>query len=199
MKSLFAALAASLVLLGGGCADRIPLISAPEPEKVLGNWVLSFELPSGWVMVEDYSEPRNEATTPSLDITHDQPDVIIQSTSKAVVAGGIAPDASVDTTTYVFSDFTRIHVYHLDERRIVPSEAEDLGDGWYRLKLCEVGEDCTIYGQHNYDYYYVTEGAKYRFSITTNGQDVSDAVDVIQSAKEVTVFTDGPTVNATTE
>lgn len=199
MKKLFATFAAALVLLGAGCADRIPLISDPEPETVSGNWVLVFDLPEGWVMVEDYSEPRTTPAFPSLDVTHDQPDVIIQSTSKAIVAGGIAPDASVDAATYVSSDFTQIRAFHLDERRIVPSEAEDLGDGWYRLKLCEDGEDCTIYGQHNYDYYYVTETAKYKFSITTNGQDVSDAVDVIQSAQEVTVFTDGPTVNATTE
>jgi len=198
MKKLLAGVATALVLVGGGCADNIPLIGGVD--TVEGKWRLAFDLPQDWVMVEDYDSPRSEIVTPSLEVTRDLSDVIVQSTSKAIVSGGVSPDSEVAEDSFIGSDFTQIHVYYLDERRIIPSEAEDLDGGWYRLKLCEAGEDCTIYGQYNYDYYLVAaSGSKYKFSIITNNQDPQAAVAVIMSAKEVTDFTDAPTVSAETQ
>lgn len=198
MKILLVGMMAVLVLMGAGCANSLPLVGGSD--TVEGKWRLAFNLPEGWAMLKDYDEPINKEIVPSEDVTRDLSDIIVQSTSKAIVGGGIKPDSDIGTDTYVSSGFAKIHVFRLDERRIVPSEANDLGEGWYSVKLCEEGEDCTIYGQYNYDYYLVTEsGAKYKFNITTNDFDVQSAIDVIMSAKEVTDFTDAPSVSGTVE
>ncbi|MCR4312574.1 MAG: hypothetical protein NUV56_04810 [Candidatus Uhrbacteria bacterium] len=198
MKKLLIGTAAALLLLGAGCASRIPILGGGD--SVEGMWNLAFDLPEGWAMVRDYEAPRYSMVVPTEDVSRDHTDVIIQSTTKAIVTGGISPEATVDAATYVGEDYTLIHAYRLDQRRVVPSEAEDLGDGWYRLKLCEDGEDCMIYGQYNYEYYFIAgSGAKYKFSIITEGQDPARAIETIQTAKEVTNFTDSPRIDVESE
>ena len=195
MKMLLAGMTAVLMLMGAGCTDNLPLVGGED--TVEGKWRIAFELPEGWAMLKDYDLPRNEAVTPSEEVTRDLTDVYIQNTTKAVVTGGIQPEAEVPADTYVTDGFVQIHAFRLDERRVIPSESEDLGDGWYRLKLCEAGEDCTIYGQYHYDYYLVSSsGAKYKFNIVTRGVDPQQAIDVIMTAQEVTTFTDEPTIDA---
>jgi hypothetical protein len=196
MKRFFLAALASITFLGAGCSVAgIPLISS----QVSGNWYLSFEMPDGWIMAKPYSEPNEEAVTVSTDVNHTLNEVTLSSTSKAVVAGGVKPDDTVPVDTYVSDDFSLIHVYRLDTHRIIPSEAEDLGGGFYRLKLCEDDGDCRLGGRYNYEYYLVTETGKYKFTIQERGQDEQNAIDIIMSAKEVTNFTDGASVDATTK
>lgn len=187
MKAILMGALAALVLVGAGCLGS---------KEVEGKWRLAFDLPEGWIMAEAYRADLDEVVTVSTEVTRDASDVVLQSTALPVYAGGVKPQDSVDARTYITEDFTLIQVYRLDESRVIPSKAEDLGEGWYRLKLCEIGEDCTLYGQYNYDYYYRSPLAgKYKFSIATDGQDVERAIAVIRSAQAVTVFTDQATTN----
>lgn len=180
MKKLILGLCA-LVLLGGGCATT--------PSVVEGNWYLAFDMPSEWVMVPDYT--AGNVTFPSEgDVSIENNDVILQSVGKTIwTSSGRAPSEGEVAIMgeYVTEDYSMIRVLRLDTRRVVPSESEDLGNGFFKLKLCEDGEDCQIGGRYNYDYYFVTEaGNKYQFMVTTNGQNIETSEEIILSAKEVT-------------
>src|SRR3989338_3277691 len=180
MKTILLA-AFVLILAGGGCSG--------VANEVSGKWRLAFDMPEGWVMVKNYKQDSNSVPELSEDVNRNLADVVLQSTSLPVYTGGIALDASVDANAYAMDDFAFIRAFRIDARRIIPSEAEDLGDGWFRVKLCEANEDCTIYGAHNYAYYYVAaSGDKYMFTLTTVGRSADEAVDVIMTAKEATVF-----------
>lgn len=185
MKKLFSALAiGGLVLMGGGCAASNVVSSIIGDDNVEGKWRLAFDLPEGWVMVAEYDEPRENIVTPDQNVTHDLPTVLLQSTSKAIVQGG-APDAAiVPAETYVTKDYSSIRVDRLDERRIIPKDAEDLGNGF-----------STSEGKY---YFVSSSGEKYQFVITSDDKDLTDEIAVILSATTVTVFTDTP-VEATAE
>lgn len=179
MKKLFSALAiGSMVVMGGGCAASNVISSIVGNDTVEGKWRLAFDLPDGWVMVTEYDEPRENVVTPDQGVTHDMPTVILQSTEKAIVQGS-APDAAlVPVETYVTRDYSSIRVDRLDARRIIPKDAEDLGNGF-----------STSEGK----YYYVSlSGEKYQFVITTDDKDLTDEIAVILSAEIVTVFIDVP-------
>ena len=191
MKTIVLA-ALALVLLGGGCVG--------SPSEVSGKWRLAFDLPEGWVMVKNYRQDSNSVPELSEDVNRNLADVVLQSTSLPVYTGGIALDASVDANAYAMDDFAFVRAFRIDARRIMPADAEDLGNGWLRVKLCEPDEDCTIYGAHNYTYYYeAPSGDKYMFNITTSGQTADQAITVIMSAEEVAAFTDTPVIEAETE
>jgi len=181
MKKMILGLCA-LVLLGGGCAMA--------PSVVEGNWYLAFDLPSGWVMVPDYTV-GNVALPSQEDVNREVSDVILQSVDKTIWTSlGRAPseEETAIMGEYVMEDYSIIRVLRIDTRRVVPSEAEDLGNGFYKLKLCEDGEDCQIGGRYNYDYYFISDaGNKYQFMITTNGQSYDSAEEIILSAQEVTI------------
>ncbi len=182
MKKLFALLGV-LLLVGGGC---LSLGKLGNDKVVAGDWHLAFDLPSGWVMVVPYQTPNTEPVVPSQAVDRDNNEVYLQTTDKAIVIGGIAPEAEVPAETYVtLSGQTQIRVSQLDPRRVVPSEAEDLGDGFFKLKMCEAGEDCQLGGRSNYDYYFKTDSANYKFIVY--GDDTKLAEDIISSAEVVTI------------
>ncbi len=176
-KALFSLLA--LVILGGGCTAL--------PKTVEGDWFLAFDMPSEWVMVRPYML-GGEAIPLEEGITRDTADIVLQSTSKGVITGASLPD---DETLALIGevqadDFSYIRVLKLDDRRVIPSEAEDLGNGFYKLKLCDDGGECQAGNKYNYDYYLETEESKYQFITYLKGQDIEKAQDVILSAEEVT-------------
>ena len=191
MKKLVV-LFAVLLALGAGCVQLGKLV--PGQKEVAGDWYLAFTLPAGWVMVDDYNDPVRNEVALDFDIAQSDSEIVLQNVDKPIVfSSGAAPDESVSADSYVINEGTRITVTRLDPRRLVPSEAEDWGKGFFKLKLCEEGEDCQIGGAHNYEYYLVTENAKYKFEVNTRAADrsmaIDEAEDVIRSAKEVTTFT----------
>ncbi|MBT3230719.1 hypothetical protein HN358_02975 [Candidatus Uhrbacteria bacterium] len=179
MKKVFLGLFA-LVLLGAGCMPST---------AVEGDWFLAFDLPNEWVTVRQYqldSEPVPIEEGVSREIS----DIVLQSTSANVYSSsGYMPETEAFQALgdVNMDDFTYIRALKLDERRVIPSESEDLGDGFYRLKLCEDGDECQIAGRLNYDYYFVTEDSKYQFMVWQQGRDMDDAQDVILSAEVVTL------------
>lgn len=172
-----------LLFVGGGCVSAKTLGGVQR--TVEGDWYLAFDLPNGWVMTDVYDAPRDEAVTPNQTVTREQEEIYLQTTTKAILLGGIGAEDTVAADTYVaLQDQTLIKVSRLDSHRVVPSEAEDLGDGFFRVKECEDGEDCQIYGRYNYDYYLKTDGANYEFEIY--GSDTKQAENIILSAEVVT-------------
>jgi len=176
MKNIFISLVLGvLVLAGAGCAASGMISSLSGDANVEGKWKLAFDLPEGWAMVKEYDEPRIDAVTPSQEITHDLSTVILQNTSKAIVEGGLPKD-TVSSDTYVTSAYTMIRADRLDPRRIIPKDAENLGNGFF---LAE--------GKY---YFQSSTGEKYQFVVTNNGGSEETARAIILSAKVVTVFTD---------
>lgn len=188
MKKLLLALGL-LLAVGAGC---VSLGKVGGTKTVEGDWYLAFDLPSGWVMTVPYQTPNTEPVTPSQTVDRGDNEVYLQSTGKALLIGGVAPEASVPADSYVTLDNNmQIRVSRLDPHRAIPSEAEDLGHDFSRVKLCEEGEDCQIGGRSNYDYYFHTDSANYKFIVY--GDDVNQAENVIMSAQEVTVTDDTTT------
>lgn len=169
----------ALVLVGFGCTG------SARDER----WVLSFDLPEGWVM---YAGGNSRfAADPSDEVNPQLADITLQSTTEAIRISDRAPKPE-DPTTYGgqpirSADYAYIVVQRLDERRRIDESAEDLGKGFWRVKECEEGEDCQLNGAYNYTYYLVQENAKYKFSIVTNGQSPDRAIEIIQSAKPVKI------------
>lgn len=182
MKKLFFALSLLLVV-GGGC---LSLGRLGGPKIVEGDWYLAFDLPSGWVMTVPYQEPNTAKVVPSQSVDRSENEIFLQTTVIAIVNGGIKPGADVPIESYVpLTGQTQIKVSRLDPHRVVPEEAEDIGDGFFKVKLCEDGGDCQIYGRYNYDLYLKTDTANYKFIIY--GDDVSTAENIIKSAEVVTI------------
>lgn len=102
-------------------------------------------------------------------------DIVVQDTNKVVVRTG---ETELTEGTYVTSDYTYISVYRMDKRAVVPEEADDLGNGFWKL---EQGVQLT--------YYFTAEGATYKFVVYQDGQDRALTEQVVLSAKEVTDFT----------
>ncbi|MCH8049328.1 hypothetical protein IH979_01290 [Patescibacteria group bacterium] len=174
MKTKLLISALALVLIGAGCFGAVTPSQEETPEEITGNWWLRFDLPEGWVMAPDYGE--GNAVPSSDSITPDMTDIVLQSTSKSIVIREVEPDILEEEVET--ENFTYIRVFRLAERRSIPDEVEDLGNGFYREKVSE-GE---------YEYYLETDVGKYQFIIPQRKQELSVAEEVIFSAKQVTAF-----------
>lgn len=178
-KSLF--LFAACLLLGAGCT----LMSSGDTE--VQPWTLTFDAGNEWIMIPVYSESSTPINVTG-DIEKNDAEVYIQNTMSHIVAGTSMPDGPLfDGVNIVTEGYTRIHVTKLDTRRILPDTAEDLGDGFYRDLTCEdpATMPCGQKGNTMYDYYFVGEGAKYKFDVAQEGQNIEVAEEVIFSAEEV--------------
>ena len=179
MKKLLLAMT-MLLAVGAGCMAS----QGGKNAVVDGKWSLAFDLPEGWVMVVPYQAPTSDVVVPSENVERLDNEVYLQSTAKAILSGGIGAEPEVPTDSYeTLVGNSLMRVSRLDPRRLIPSEAEDLGDGFYKLKLCEDGEDCQIYSHYNYEYYLKTDAANYKFILV--GDDVEQMIDVVMSAKVV--------------
>ncbi len=180
MQKLFLSLGA-VMLLGAGC------LNLGGDKVVSGDWYLAFDLPEGWIMADDYTAPSDERVDLDREISGEDNEIVLQNTDKPIIFGGIQPDEAVPADSYVAGSGTRIDVTRLDARRLIPDEAEDLGDGFFKLKLCEDNEDCTLGGKDNYEYYFDAGTDKYRFEAYSSDNNQFDEVeDIIRSAQVVT-------------
>lgn len=174
---------ALLLIMGAGCLSG--------QREVTGDWYLAFDLPSDWVMVDDYNNPGSKAVELDYDVDRIDSEVVLQNIDKPIVfSNGVTPEESVPADSYVMTNGTRITVTHLDPRRVVPSEAEDLGDGFSQVKLCDEGGECQRDGAHNYEYYFVQDANKFKFQVSTHAENkqtaIAEAESIIRSAKLVT-------------
>jgi len=160
-----------LVLIGGGCFGANKVVE--------GDWWLAFDLPDDWVMTRDYNLATDD--TPDAffqSVNRERFDVILQSSSEPIQKEGEG---------YSTENFSRIHVIQMDERRVIPSESEDLGNGFFRNDICAEVEDdaCADFG--TYEYYLEINGSKYQFKVIHVGTAAEQTEDIILSAQSVTV------------
>ena len=176
MKRIFALLF-GLLLIGAGCSTG----------AVEGDWYLTFDLPDEWVMVQAYKEGNSPE---GVKVTDDQVEIFLQSADTHMIFGGRAPEpeeVALISKEVQSDDMIKISVTRLDSHRLVPSEAEDLGDGWYSIEPCG-GEECDGAGQNYMTHYLETEeGDKYLFRPYVSGREFAEAEEVIFTAEEVTV------------
>jgi len=150
MKKLLG-LTLGIVLLGAGCMGGGSTVAE-------GPWTLAFDMPDNWGMYAPYTD----VTFPGADIEKMDSEVWLQ-----------------NSTETMSNDTLLIKVIKLDKRRIIPSEAEDLGDGFFKDSTCPSEDVCAP------TYYMQTEELKYKFKIELNGHNESEASSVILSAEEV--------------
>lgn len=171
--------ASVFLLIGAGCLGIGEKLS--KKNQVSGDWMLAFDLPKNWVMVSPYAEGGKVNLENKIE--KNQNEIYLQNTSDSVWFGeGSSEDVSIKT---VSEDVVQISVSKIDARRIVPSEAEDLGDGFSVVKLCEDDGTCRAGGKLNYEYYFVDGDDKFRFTVLEKGIDRVDIEKVIRSAKMV--------------
>lgn len=166
----------ALALTGAGCLGGNS-----------GDWFLTFNLPGGWTMAAPATE-SSLAGVPGAEIARDFPEVVLQSTQDAIYLGSKEPSDSLNELfdTFVTEEYTYVRVLRLDESRLIDSDAEDIGGGFYRLQRCD-GE-CTDETRHAYDYYFEDAAEnKYQFIIFSDTDNVDGAIDIIRSAKPVRV------------
>jgi hypothetical protein len=160
----------AVMAIGAGC------LGIGGQSEATGPWWLAFDLPAGWGMYANYS--KNVTDPGAATIDRKLTDVILQSTSKPVVLPG--KTAGKDVSDFVDKDFTYIRVFRYDVNLTkIPSDAEDLGNGFYKL-VNEKGTTYYLKGQYGI----------YKFSTTQVGQELSVAEAVIMTAKEVTGIED---------
>lgn len=181
MKKAFAVLVVGLMVVGFGCAEQPKVTpqtsgngtSLVAKEKVEGVWHLTFDLPTGWVMVPQYTEDDDKKPTDGK-IDNQMTDVVLQSTDKIVALTG---SSELAEGTFVTDGYTYIRAFRLDKSSIIPAEAEDLGNGFSRFVQ---GVNVTFYMRGEY--------ANYKFIVYQDEQDLDVAEEVIISAQEVTDF-----------
>lgn len=181
MKKAFAVFVVGLAVVGFGCAEAPK--AAPQTsdngtsliaeEKVEGVWHLAFDLPTGWVMVPQYTEDDDKKPTEGI-IDNQMTDVVLQSTDKIIALTG---SSELEEGTYVTDGYIYIRAFRIDKSSIIPAEAEDIGNGFSKL---EKGVNLTYYMRGEY--------ANYKFVVYWDEQEISVAEGVITSAKEVTDF-----------
>ena len=162
-------LALSLLLaVGGGCVG----LGKGGHKVVEGDWYLAFDLPSGWIMADEYQTPKVLVVIPDQTVDKNDNIIFLQTSPKAIVSDGSTPAEAVPADTYITSGYTQIKVSRLDSHRVIPSESEDLGQGFFRDS-----EDANVL-------YLKTETEKYEFEIL--GDNKTQAEDIVQSAEVVT-------------
>ncbi len=188
-KTLLFSLCA-IVLLGAGCLSKLPF-NLGEKAAVEGAWDLAFDLPSGWTLAAPYDNDELESVKFSLkEVTQADSEIYLQASDKPIyLSSGETPEAisNLVNENKAVVDQGLIKVTKLDERRLIPSEAEDIGHGISQIKLCDDGGECQVGGRLNYDFYLEINNAKYKF-ITYNITR-KEAENIISSAKVVTVHT----------
>ena len=158
----------ALLLVGAGCLGF-------GGKGVEGEWALSFDLPDEWVMMRAYSETGSAANA-LIEIERTAAEVVLQTTSSHIFTSEKLPEDLEQYGDYVTEDYLKVSVLRLDPRRIIPSEAEDLGEGFFK-------ESDTVY-------YLKAEEENYKFTVHAEGREPTDALEVIRTAEVVTVDPD---------
>ncbi len=177
----------ALTLIGAGCFSSSKEASDTTYDAS-PDWWLSFDLPGGWVMVRHYEE--DAPIDLGIPIGPSLTDIVLQSTDKNIwISADRSPSEDElleigGEDQIVYDDYTYIRALHLGSRNLIPEEAEDIGDGFWRLMLCEASSECDANDGSNYEYYFETEEEKYKFYIDQSNQERSVAEGVILSAVE---------------
>lgn len=182
MKKALVFALCGVALLGAGCAAEpvAPVETAEDgtsvksDERVEGVWHLALNLPNGWIMTPQYNEDTENAPW-NNKVDNQMTDVVVQSTKNAIALTG---QSDLPEGEYVTDDYVYIRIFRMAKRSIVPAEATDIGRGFSRLVQ---GVNATYYMEGEY--------ANYKFVVYYDGLPLSDAENVIVSAKEVTDFT----------
>ncbi len=124
-------------------------------------------------MVPQYDEQVQNDITKNA-VTSNMTDVVVQSTNKIIALTG---SSTLTADTYVTDDYSYIRTFRLDKHSVVPAEAMDIGNGFYKLVQ---GVNAT--------YYFKGKGSNYKFVVYRDNEDLSVAEKVITSAKEVTAL-----------
>ena len=130
-------------------------------KPITGDWVLAFDLPSDWVMVTPYQEEADF----DAKINRNDAEVFLQ-----------ANDATEPA----------MKVSQLDPRRVIPSEAEMLKDGTFRVEVCS---ECA--GAQKYEYYLQLGSDKYKFIIVDENLTTAEVERIIYSSQQ----TEAPVVD----
>lgn len=128
---------AAVILMGAGCAGAGGgSVDVDEQPLARGAWQVLFDLPENWVMVAPYDVDDN---VPPAMTDWDANEVVIQSTGKLILrtSGGTEENTEKDPSMVEQGDAVKITVRRIDPRRVVPSEAEDLGNGLRRVVDCD--------------------------------------------------------------
>lgn len=183
MKKIFLAVSV-LLTLGAGCLTQ----GSNDSKTVSGNWFVNFNLPNDWVMVKEYEDPSDRVITPSRSVDTSNNDVFLQNTEKAILVSSTSPTEAVPGDSYVrlADGYVRIEVARLDPRRLIPDEAEALGNSFFKLKVCDDGGACQANGRYNYEYYLKSESASFKFIVYANQDQLEQAEKVILSGQLVT-------------
>lgn len=160
----------AFAFIGAGCFGNT--------KPVEGDWVLAFTLPKEWVMVAAYQEEINL----DKEILRTDTEVYLQSTDQTIVLKDL--DSNEDSDNKAI----KVSVSQLDSRRVVPSEAEVLENGFSKLDPCAISEDCKVEGSPNMKYYLELDGKKYLFNVfISGGKTLEEAEKVIFSAKSTMI------------
>ena len=158
-----------LLLIGAGCLGS----QDNKAEVVEGDWWVTFELPTDWVVYAHYVE--NDSAPQLASIDRELTDIVVQSTDLPVVLNG--QEAHEDLSEFVDSNYTYIRALRYDVGLTrIPDDAVELENGFYKRER----EDKPV------EYWMAGEYGNYRFMITQEDQDLSVAEDVIFTAQEVT-------------
>ncbi len=134
----------------------------PAPSTVAeGPWTIAFALPEGWEMVKPYSGERAEI-----------PATIEKTDSEVWLE---------------VSENDRISVIHIDQRRSIPAEAEDLGNGFKKFDPCVYDDDkaACMQGEPDAQYYLENADGKYHFKVNVEERSLAEAEKIVLSAKRV--------------
>ncbi len=133
-------------------------------------------------MVPHYEEDSVIPPTNSR-VTNQMSDIVVQSTSANVDLDGekMIEGAIADNYAYM-------RVFRMDKRATVPAEAEDIGDGFFKL-----AKGVTL------TYYYAGASANYKFVVYWDEVAEDTIEDVVTSAREVTDFIEAGGVRVETE
>lgn len=180
MKRILLASLFALVLVGFGCAG-----GGARDDR----WRISFQLPENWVMYG--SGDRGYVSQPGAEITKETSEIVLQNTKDALypiyggpVKEGVTEFGGMPIRT---TGYTAIRVLRLDSRRVISKDAEEVAKNLYRVKECEEGEPCTERDAYQYVYFYEKGDEKYKFIIYSDEGKEQDAIDVILSAKAVSI------------
>ena len=177
-------MAVGCLMLGVGCKPISQVatiddvansgVSVDKPTTVVtGSWYLNFDLPKDWVMVAPYNEAVPNDIT-KVPVTSDMTDVVVQSTNKIVALTG---SSDLEKDTFVTDDYSYIRTFRLDKHSVIPAEATDIGNGFFKL---EKGVNVT--------YYLKGKGSNYKFIVYWDNADLKVIEKVVTSAKEVTAL-----------
>lgn len=177
--------------------------------KTYAEYPLQFDLPKGWIMTEgctitvDGKEQRvgcaeniagieSQSELPVLDRSIDAQatTVYLQNTNLLPLFGGIASNNGVENA-YQSNDVALITVTRVTNADVLMGrrgETVDMGDGFYKVTICDVevsGPECGMYGQWSHEYYFVGETGTYRMEVSSTWSGGAEAIEeILLSAHE---------------